>query len=475
MLNIVIFSEDFLKWKVVEEQFAVNGWQVSKFDTLNIDIVARCNPHLLLIDLSPPVALGLEFFRQVKRRSPRTDAIFISAYATMSTAVEAMKAGAIDFVSHPFSADSLVFLIKEYEARVYKDLSVSAGSENDSFHLVLGQSRNMRDVFHRAAMVSKFDTIVMVLGETGTGKEVLARSIHMDRAVEKPFAAVHLGNIPEELAEAELFGYEKGAFTGAYKSKPGKFEVVEDGTLFLDDIDDASPRLQTKLLRVLQEKEFERVGGIKSHKARCRIIISAKPDIYKMVQEGLFREDLYYRINVVPIKLPPLRKRKADIPLLTDLFIRKYTHKFDKKVKGITKTAAAHLMKYDYPGNIRELEHVIERLVCFSTGGSITDADIAGEFGELNNKDEKLNCSSCLGDMDKLTYNLYDILEEISEKYILWGWKKSGENAYRAAKLLGIPRTSFMVKFKKIQSRRDVSGISNEKSPTAAGKNIIPN
>ncbi|MCP5050183.1 MAG: sigma-54-dependent Fis family transcriptional regulator [bacterium] len=449
MMKIGILTEDFPKWKAISGKFEESGWQVSHFDTFNADIVTQLCPHLLLIDLFPPVARGLEFFSRVKRECPRTGAIFASSYATLSTAVEAMKAGALDFLSHPISVENLLYRVREYETRLRKERVLADGLKQDSFHLVMGQSKNMRDVFHRAARVSELDTIVMIVGETGTGKEVLAKSIHMERAPGKPFAAVHLGNIPEQLAEAELFGYEKGAFTGAYKAKPGKFEVVEDGTIFLDDIDDASPRIQTNLLRVLQEKEFERVGGIKTHKARGRIIISAKPDIYKRVQDGLFREDLYYRINVVPIKLPPLRERKADIPLLTDLFIRKYAAKFKKKIKGIKKTALDRLTGYDFPGNVRELEHIIERIVCFARNGSITEADISREFSGLVRKEVELDCIKCLDEVDKLSYNLYDIVEHINETYVVWAWKKSGENAFRAARLLGIPRTSLLVKLKK--------------------------
>lgn len=447
MLKIALLAEDFLKWRAIIEHFGKIGWKVSTFDTFDVDVVKCMRPDLLLIDLTPPISSGIEFFCRVKEECSTVEAIFTSSFATLPTAVEAMKTGALDFLSHPISSDNLVFRIKEFENRLPQFRE--GGNDIQSFHQVLGHSPKMKDVFQRAAKVSKFDTIVMVMGETGTGKEVLARSIHLERAPEKPFAAVHLGNIPEELAEAELFGFEKGAFTSAYKSKPGKFEIVEDGTIFLDDIDDASPRIQTKLLRVLQEKEFERVGGIKTLKARSRIIISAKPAIYQKVQNGEFREDLFYRINVVPIKLPALRERKEDIPLLIDHFIRKYSTKFNKKSHSISETAIEHLAAYDFPGNIRELEHIIERMVCFSKTGSIKDSDVKNEFSERFHKDVQLNCGDCLDKMDTLSYKLYDIIEQISKKYIAWAWKKSGENAFQASKLLGIPRTSLLVKLKK--------------------------
>ncbi len=450
MLNILIVDESYQRWEGVRKVLEERGWQVSFLNSFDdMDKIKEKAPHLLLIELSPPLNRGINFFLKVKKVLPSVEAIFISSYANISIVVEAMKAGALDFLSRPFSVENLVFKIQEFEEKIKNAPEIITSQFQNSFHLLVGKSKKMQQVFERAFLVSKYDTIVMIVGESGTGKELLARSIHMERAPDKPFIAVHLGIIPEEIAEAELFGYEKGAFTGAYKSKPGKFEIVEDGTLFLDDIDDASYRVQTKLLRVLQDKEFERIGGVRTFKFRGRIIVAAKPTIKEKVEKGLFREDLYYRINVVPIKLPPLRERKEDIPLLVSHFIHKYSQKFGKNLKGITKAALEALMQYDFPGNVRELEHIIERMVCFSRSDYLTETDLSREFPEIFKRRPDFDCFRCLSRIDKLSYNLYDVIDYIEENYIKWAWEKTKGNVLRASKLLGIPRTSLLVKLKK--------------------------
>lgn len=451
MLRIFILDESFQRWERTKRALEQKGWEVSHFDTYesSLEKIKEFPPHLLLIELFPPLNKGINFFYQVKKNFPFVEAIFTSSFANVSLVVEAMKAGALDFLSRPFALENLLLRIQQLEEKVRKNPEIVTTQYQESFHLLVGKSKKMQQVYERALMVSKYDTIVMIIGESGTGKELLARSIHKERAPEKPFIAVHLGIVPEEIAEAELFGYEKGAFTGAYKAKPGKFELVEEGTLFLDDIDDASYRVQTKLLRVLQDKEFERIGGIKTFKFKGRIIVSAKPTIKEKVEKGLFREDLFYRINVVPIKLPPLRERKEDIPLLASHFIHKYSQKFGKSIKGITKNALSVLMEYDYPGNVRELEHIIERMVCFSKGEYLTESDLSKEFPEIFKKKPELNCMKCLSSMEKLPYSLYELTDYIEEIYIRWAWEKTKGNVLRASKLLGIPRTSLLVKLKK--------------------------
>jgi Nif-specific regulatory protein len=343
-----------------------------------LDIIAT-EPHIhaMICDLIMPDLNGVEVLKAAKEINPQISVVMITAHGTIRTAVDAMKLGAFDYITKPFDMDEIKLVVKNaVERSQLLEENVHLRQElksRYSFQGIVGSSSKMQEVFKIVERVANSNATVLIRGESGTGKELIARAIHYSspRAA-KPFIAVSCAALPETLLESELFGYEKGAFTGAVGQKAGRFELAHQGTLFLDEIPEISPAMQVKLLRVLQEREFERVGGTKTIRVDVRLIAATNRDLEQLVAEGHFRPDLYYRLQVIQIFLPPLRERTEDIPLLVQHFIEKYNKENGKSVKGVSNETMDILMKYHWPGNVRELENVIERGVVLAD----TDAEL---------------------------------------------------------------------------------------------------
>ncbi|HWP35793.1 MAG TPA: sigma-54 dependent transcriptional regulator [Thermodesulfobacteriota bacterium] len=376
---------------VVEDEDAVRDFFARALETipdLKVDVAPdgrealaicrRTRYDVVLTDIMMPEFSGLEFLRALKTEQPEVEVVLVTAYGTVERAIEAMKGGASEFLEKPVSVDLLKLVVGRCLERVALRQEIArlrgAVQAGEGLGRLIGRSPKMRAVFELIKTVAPVDSTVLILGETGTGKELVAREIHeASERRGKPFVAVSCGAIPETLLESELFGHDRGAFTGATRARPGKFEAADGGTIFLDEIGEIPPAVQHKLLRVLQEKEIERLGETRPVKVDVRVIAATHRDLEAMMREGRFREDLYYRLNVVPIRIPPLRERPEDIPLLAAHFLRRFAERFKKPVTGIAPAALQALLTYPWPGNVRELEHAIERAVIMSPGTELTD------------------------------------------------------------------------------------------------------
>ncbi|RLB08400.1 MAG: sigma-54-dependent Fis family transcriptional regulator [Deltaproteobacteria bacterium] len=337
--------------------------------------------HVVLLDLKMPGLDGIETLQTIKKLEPEIEVIIVTAYATIESAVESIKLGAYDYVIKPLDPEEVELQIKKiitHHEPATENIFLRQQLEREyELDQIAGQSEPMQRVFELITQVAPTDSTVLITGESGTGKELVARAIHANSPrCYGPFVAVSCGALPDTLLESKLFGYEKGAFTGATHSKKGAFEMANDGTLFLDEIGDVSPKTQVDLLRVLQQREFRRLGGHKLIQTDARIIAATNRDLVKAVSERKFREDLYYRLNVISIHLPPLRERKEDIPLLTRHFIKKFAINLHKNQKAVSPEAMKLLKEYDWPGNVRELENVIERAMVIGKGKKIEPEDL---------------------------------------------------------------------------------------------------
>ena len=337
-----------------------------------VEKIANNSYHIVMTDIQMPGIGGIEVLKKAKEYSPNTEVIMMTAYASAETAVDAMKAGAYDYVSKPFKVDEIKIIIRNAIEKI--DLSMEnlllkrELKEGFKFGDIVGLSSQMREIYELIKRVAATKTNILVSGESGTGKELVARSIHSNsKRSDKSFITVNCGAMPENLLESELFGHKRGAFSGAICDKPGLFEMANGGSIFLDEIGEMPLQLQVKILRVIQEKEFRRVGDVKDIKTDVRIIAATNKDLESASKEGAFREDLYYRLNVIQIKLPSLRERKEDIPPLVSHFLNKYNHELERNIKKISTEAMDVLCSYDFPGNIRELENIIERSVALET------------------------------------------------------------------------------------------------------------
>ncbi|MCA9429335.1 MAG: sigma-54-dependent Fis family transcriptional regulator [Candidatus Omnitrophica bacterium] len=352
-----------------------------------VDKVREWRPDILICDLKMPEMDGMEVLRRVQEIDPDLVSVMITAHGTVETAVEAMKLGAFDYFRKPFDVEEVKVVVdKALSIRNLKEEVTTLKKqvrERDRLDRIIGKSQKMRESFDLIEQVAPSKSTVLITGESGTGKEMIARAIHAHSPrAEKNFVAVNCAAISGELLESELFGHEKGSFTGAVSSKTGKFELANGGTLFLDEIGEMDPKLQAKLLRVLQENEIDRVGGTKPIPVDVRVIASTNRSLRDQIKKGDFREDLFYRLNVVNITFPALRERKEDIPILADHFVRKYAEENGKEIEGIEPDALETLMKFNWPGNVRELENVIERAVVLCRGKSIDSASLPAEIRE---------------------------------------------------------------------------------------------
>ncbi|MGA2772749.1 MAG: sigma-54 dependent transcriptional regulator [Bryobacteraceae bacterium] len=377
---LIVEDEDKLR-RVLELQLVSAGFDVDKAASAEEGIKVVDRADLVLTDLRLPGMDGLQLLALIRRQNAQVPVIMMTAFGSIETAVESMKAGATDFLLKPFSLDHLMQVVaKALEVRALRDenrqLKAELGRRYE-FDNIIGRSPAMQEIFDTVERVAPTRATVLLAGESGTGKDLIARAIHFHSPRrDRPLVKINCTALPENLMESELFGYEKGAFTGANTSKPGKFEQADTGTVFLDEIGDVPGAIQVKLLRVLQEREFERLGSNVVRHIDVRVIAATNQDLRAALEQGTFREDLYYRLNVVPINIPPLRERKQDIPFLAVHFVKKLAHDSGGRVESITDAAIEKLLSYHWPGNVRELENVIERSLVMCAGTQLDAADI---------------------------------------------------------------------------------------------------
>ncbi len=405
-----------------------------------IDMVRTRHIDLVLLDVNMPTMDGLKALRMIKEIKWEVGVLIISALDSASKAVEALKLGAFDYITKPFEEERLLETVDRYVKKV--GLCTKVDEELFfKFHQmgIISRSPRMNRVFELIEKVSSTSSNVLITGESGTGKELVARAIHMlSSRRNKPFVAVNCGAVPSELMESELFGYEKGAFTGAHSKKIGKFEYADGGTVFLDEISTLPLHLQIKLLRVLQERSFERVGGNEQIKVNIRIIAATNTSLEDAVSRGTFREDLYYRLKVVPIELPPLRERKEDIPLLVQYFMELHSKECRKDIKGIAPDVLGVLQDYHWPGNVRELENLIERLVVLAKNGEEISIDElpSGVFSQgVRTKDQAFS-------------NLREACRAFERNYIINVLNRTNWNQMAAANLMKVHRNTLLIKMK---------------------------
>jgi len=399
-------------------------------------------------DLKLPGMDGLEFLQAVKRDDARIPVIVMTDYGTVETAVEAMKAGASDYVLKPFSLEEMKLIVrKELDVHDLREENRSlreALGKRYEFKNIVARSGKMQEVLATVERVAPTNSTVLLGGESGAGKDLIARAIHQhSRRASGPFIKINCTAIPENLLESELFGYEKGAFTGAVSSKPGKFELADKGTIFLDEIGDVPGTIQVKLLRVLQDRDFERLGGTKTLKVDVRVVAATNQDLRAALEQGTFREDLYYRLNVVPINIPPLRERKEDIPYLVDHFIERFARESGNPIRGITPAAQKALMEFHWPGNVRELENIIERAVALSSGDVIDVVDIRLDLSPM--KPGAAPAANAAAFPPEGT-----TLEQFEDEIIKEALHRAGGNKSQAARLLGLSRNALRYRLSKM-------------------------
>ena len=455
MAAILIVEDEARMRRLLELDLSEAGYQTfSAADAeKGLDLLRREPIDLVLTDLKLPGLGGLEFLQAAKRLNGALPVVVMTAYGSVETAVEAMKAGASDYVLKPFSlAEMRLVVQKELDVRRLRE-------ENRSLREALGRQYNhpnivarsakMQEVLALAERVAATLSTVLIGGESGVGKDLIAHLIHQRSSrASGPFVKINSTAIPENLLESELFGYEKGAFTGATTSKPGKFELADKGTLFLDEIGDIPPAIQVKLLRVLQEREFERLGGTRTIKVDVRLIAATNRDLRAALEQGTFREDLYYRLNVVPIDIPPLREHKEDIPDLVNLFLARLAQKSQKKLDGIKPEALGKLMDFHWPGNVRELENIIERACALAAGPFIGPGDIHMDHAPDRNH---------VGSAPLLPEG--KTLDQWEDEIIREAYRRASGNKSEAARMLGLSRNALRYRLEKI-------GIADESSKT---------
>jgi DNA-binding NtrC family response regulator len=432
---LVVEDEEKLR-RVIELQLTSTGFDVDKAATAEEGVKVVDRADLVLTDLRLPKMDGLEFLALIRRQNTQVPVVMMTAYGSVETAVESMKAGATDFLLKPFSLDHLMQVVnKALEVRALRDenrqLKEQLGRRYE-YDNIIGRSEPMQEIFATIERVAPTRATVLLAGESGVGKDLIARAIHFHSPRrDRPLVKINCSSIPENLMESELFGYEKGAFTGAVASKPGKFEQADTGTVFLDEIGDVPGPIQVKLLRILQEREFERLGSNTTRHTDVRVIAATNQDLRAALEQGTFREDLYYRLNVVPLNIPPLRDRKQDIPSLADHFIRKLAPDSGSQVESITDAAMEKLMGYHFPGNVRELENVIERSLVLARGKQLDAGDIKLESAP---RPRSQNDSHFLP--EGMTLDQYE------QELIREALRRADGNKSQAARLLGLTRNA---------------------------------
>ncbi|MDO9464037.1 MAG: sigma-54 dependent transcriptional regulator [bacterium] len=445
--KILVIDDEKSMLEFLSIMLTKDGFSVASSDRGKEGINMFKNTHfdLVIVDIKMPEISGIDVLKSIRSYDTSAVVLMITAYASVDTAIEAMKLGAFDYIAKPFKIERIrVVIRKALQQRELLDENINLKKQLKSeydFKNIIGNSLPIRDVFDKVRKISHTDATVLLYGETGAGKELFARAIHYNSPRKSnPFISIDCGALTETLLESELFGHVKGAFTGAIEHKKGLFEAADGGTIFLDEVGVASPQIQTKLLRVLQEHEIKRVGGNKSIKVDVRVIAATNTDLEQQIKDGKFREDLFYRLSVIPIVLPPLRERRDDIPLLVSHFLKKYTRKAGSKSKKILPEVVQILMKYNWPGNIRELENVIERAVILEEGDTIS----------IESLPDKLREQEIEIDEDRLiAEGLKNTVEQTERNIILKAFKECAGNQYQTAKKLKVSRQNLQYKLKK--------------------------
>lgn len=468
-MRVLLVEDDRVARVPLRDDIAEAGYDVDEAGSAEeaLELLGRKGYDVVVTDLKMPGMDGIELLERIKAESPDTEVIVITAYGTVRTAVRAMKLGAYEYLTKPFDNEELLLLLErirrmrevmEENVRLRRRLEERYRLED-----MVGKSHKMQEVFRLIRTVASSDSTVLLQGETGTGKELAAHAIHeLSPRRDGPFVKVSCAALSRELLESELFGHVRGAFTSAVKDKPGKFELADGGTIFLDEVDDIPLELQVKLLRVLQEREFERVGGTRTIRVDVRVIAATKVDLLERVRRGLFREDLYYRLNVVPIRLPPLRERKEDVPLLMEHFLRKLGA--EGRIE-MTPEAMKLLMDYDWPGNVRELENLVERLVVVGAGPKVGPEDLPPEIRSPAPKEKGPSLEEVLRRQEELERmirmlgsseprlgdaSFEEIVEAKERELITEALRRTGGNKTKAAELLGMKLSTFRDKMKRL-------------------------
>jgi DNA-binding NtrC family response regulator len=448
---LVVDDEEKLR-RVIELQLMTAGFDVDKAGSAEEGLKLAERADLVLTDLKLPGMDGLELLAAIRRQNMQSPVIVMTAFGTIEVAVEAMKAGAVDFLMKPFSLDHLMAVVqKALEVRALRDENRQLREElgkRYQFDNIIGRSPLMQEVFATIERVAPTRATVLLAGESGVGKDLIARAIHFHSPRrDRPFVKINCTALPENLMESELFGYEKGAFTGANTTKPGKFEQADTGTVFLDEIGDVPAVIQVKLLRILQEREFERLGSNKTRHIDVRVIAATNQDLRAALEQGTFREDLYYRLNVVPINIAPLRERMQDIPFLAEHFLQKYAAEAGNRIQSITPAAMSKLADYHWPGNVRELENVIERSVVMCTGDRLDVSDIKLDYAPR----------------PRSTANDFSLppgmtLDQYEQEIIREALKRADGNKSQAARALGLTRNALRYRLTQMGLEKEGEG-----------------
>jgi len=450
--SILVVDDDKGTRESLSEILNLDGYhtEIAENGQKAIKLLGEKEYDVILTDLKMPMADGLDVLKYVKRSNSITEVILFTGFGTIKNAVEAMKAGAYDYILKPLQIEEMKIVIqKALEHKRLKAENVLLRKQLKTkykFENLLGNHEKMLEIFKLIETVADSDSTVLVYGESGTGKELVAKAIHYNsNRQDRPLIPVNCGAIPEDLLESELFGHEKGSFTGAIATRKGRFELASGGTIFLDEIGEMSPALQVKILRVLQEQEFERIGGSKSIRVNVRVIAATNKNLEEQVSNKTFREDLFYRLNVIPIDIPPLRERTSDVPLLAYHFLEKFNKEKKRNIEEFSPECMKILMNYHWPGNVREVENLMERLVILKGKGTIVPEDLpekllAARQGSLVPKIEIPEAGICFK----------SLVSEFEKKLIIQALDKSNWIKNKAAKLLNLNRTTLVEKIKKI-------------------------
>ena len=445
-LNMQLVLKALLKKEGYDVATASDGIEALK-------VLKSGGVEVVVTDLKMPKLDGVGLLERVIRDYPSTPVIIITAHGTIATAVDALKKGAFDYITKPFERDELKNIIhKAMRTRRLNEEELLVSPDDIDRQGIIGSSEPMSKIYDTIKRVAPTTTTVLISGETGTGKDLIAYAIHRNSPRrDNPFVKINCAAIAENLIESELFGYEKGAFTGAVSTKPGRFELADKGTLFLDEVGEIPRDMQVKLLRVIQDHEFERVGGLRTIRVDVRLIAATNRNLLQDVKDGRFREDIYYRLNVFPTHIPPLRERREDILPLTDYFIEKFNGKLDREVKHIDSRVKDVLVSYDWPGNIRELENFIERIVLMAVGDTITFEDIPPEWKSAA---EAISLSQKAGQKRPFKDFVKGHMEEVEKQTIIQCLAEVGGNVTKAAQRLGLSRKGLQLKMIKYNLRK---------------------
>lgn len=453
MSDILIVDDELSMREFLKILLEKEGYRVETApDASNaLELLSNKEFALVISDVKMSGIGGLSLLEKIKEINKSIPVIMITAYASPENAVRAMREGAFDYITKPFKVDEIIDIVKKAVAT----FSPAIGQQKavaDSFAGIIGKSPELLKIFELITKIAPTPANVLIYGDSGTGKELVARAIHQhSKVADKPFVPITCSAIPESLLESELFGHVKGAFTGAIANKIGLFESANHGSVFLDEIGELTPLIQTKLLRVLQEREFKRVGGTETVKVNVRIIAATNKNLEEEVLAGRFREDLFYRLAVVPIRMPPLRERKGDVPLLVDHFLKKFSRSLGKDVKEISSYAMKVLMEYDFPGNIRELENIIERGVALENSNIILPESLTLSMHQKkeNKMPSEPLCSALHNEQELFDLGLDEIVSKFEKQLIEYGLAKADHSKMRAADLLKVSFRSLRYKIQK--------------------------